>query len=278
VAGTAGEREAEAVSEAPAASRLDVADGALIGSVSKALRTLSLFSTDHPAWSLQDMRRALGLPKTMTYRLARTLEYEGFIALDEGSGTYHLGPSMIPFVSLVRSQAELTRIAKPYLEDLVEKTEESSLLAVEVYDEIVVVEQVSTPHFFKPANPALWLVVDNLGNACAKVFAAFRSESERDRILSRPQEKLTEATITDPDELRAELDRVRREGVAFDIEEQSRHVCAVVAPVLDHEGRPLAGIGIIAPSDRFQPEVRPRYAQLVREAAEELSRYYGHGG
>lgn len=262
--------------EANAASRLDVNDGVLIGSVSKALRALSLFTTDRPTWSLQDMRRTLGLPKTMTYRLARTLEYEGFIALDEETGTYHIGPSVIPCVSLVHSQTEMARIARPYLEDLVEKTEESALLALEISGAVVVVEQVCTPHFFKPANPELWLVVDNLANSCTKVFAAFKSQAERDRLLAKPQEKLTEATITAPKMLRAELDRVRREGVAFDLEEQNRGVCAVSAPVFGPDGRPLAAIGIIAPTERFVSEVRLEWAELAKEAGKSLSHYLGY--
>lgn len=214
----------------------------------------------------------------MTYRLARTLEYEGFIVLSQDTGLYHVGPSVVPCVSLIYSRAELTRIARPYLAELVEKTEESAVLALEIYDAIVVVDQVPTPHFFKPPHPPLWLVVDNLANACAKVMAAFKSQTERERLLARPYEKLTDATITDPEALRAELKKVRRDGVAFDLEEQNRGLCSVAAPVLAHDGSPLASIAIIAPSERFAPKVRPRYAQLTKEAGDSLSRYLGFTG
>jgi DNA-binding IclR family transcriptional regulator len=265
----------QAAGEAAAPSRFDVNDTVLVASVSKALRMLGLFSTERPAWSLQDMRRSLGLSKPMTYRLARTLEYEGFIALDEERGIYHIGPSIIPCASLIHSETELTRLAQPYLEELVKKTEESAVLALEMLGSVVVVELVATPHFFKPPHPALWIAVSSLANACARVIAAFKSEGEREKLVAQPQEKLTEATITDPEAIRAELEKVRREGIAFDIEEHTRGLCAVAAPVLASNGRPLAAIAIIAPCERFSPEIRPRYAELTKEAGEALSKYLG---
>jgi DNA-binding IclR family transcriptional regulator len=265
----------QAVGEAAAPSRFDVNDTVLIASVSKALRMLGLFNTERPAWSLQDMRRALGLSKPTTYRLARTLEYEGFIALDDERGIYHIGPSIIPCASLIHSQTELTRLAQPYLEELVEKTEESAVLALEMLDTVVVVDMVATPHFFKPPHPALWIAVDSLAHACARVIAAFKSEGEREKLIARPQEKLTQATVTDPEAIRAGLEKVRREGVAFDIEEHTRGLCAVAAPVLANNGRPLAAIAVIAPCERFSPEIGPRYAELTKEAGEALSTYLG---
>lgn len=253
----------------------DADDGVLVGVLSKALRLLSLFRSDYPEWTLTELRRELGLSKTTTYRIARTMEFEGFLVFDETRATYHLGPAMIPGMYLVNSYSEIVRLAKPYLEDLVEKTQETACVAVEKDGAVVVADQALTPRTFKPAMPT-GRVLDDIANANSKLFAAFSPQDVRARILAAPREPLTPNTIVDPAELAEELDRIAREGVAYDIEEQRPGVCGVSAPVRDQSGEMRAAITIVAPAERFDPDLMVKYAGLVREAADSLSNYLGY--
>ena len=98
---------------------------------------------------------------------------------------------------------------------------------------------------------AVGRVIGDTANAHGKMYAASMPDADREHLLSLPHERLTPRTITDPEELAAELRRVREEGVAFDIEERNLGTCAVAAPVRDQMGNVIGSIGVIVPTGRF---------------------------
>lgn len=248
-----------------------------VRALSRGLRILALFTLDDPEWSLSDLTRRTGLHKATTYRMTRTMEAEGFLVFDAHLGKYHLGPATIPLSFLASSQSELLRLARPYLEELAELTGETSNLAVEVEGSIVVVGQVLTSHPFKPTLP-LGRVLNDLANAHGKLFAAFKPEAERARILSLPQVKLTPKTVTDPVEIAAQLTQVATDGVAFDLEEHGLGIYAVAAPVRNQSGDVKATLSVVAPKERFGAQEKKKHAQAVKRVAASFSAYLGYPG
>ena len=246
-----------------------------VRALSRGLRVLALFTVDNPEWSLNELTRRTGLHKATTYRMTRTMEAEGFLVFDPSSGRYHLGPATIPLSFLASSQAELVRIARPYLEQLAELTGETANLAVEAEGSVVVIGQVLTSHPFKPTLP-LGRVMNDLANTHGKLFAAFKSQAERARIIASPQEKLTPNTVTDPDLIAEELVRVAAEGLAFDLEEHGLGICAVAAPVRDQSGGVKATLSVVAPKERFGPHEKKKHAEAVKRIAASFSEYLGY--
>jgi len=70
------------------------------------------------------------------------------------------------------------------------------------------------------------------------------SETELEQLLTAPMTRYTPKTITDPDKLRSDLQRIRKQGFAVEMGEHSASVHAVAAPVFDHDGRFLAALSI----------------------------------
>jgi DNA-binding IclR family transcriptional regulator len=109
-----------------------------------------------------------------------------------------------------------------------------------------------------------------------KVLLAFAEESDRDRVLAEPLTTFTEHTITDPAELRHELDAVRTRGYAQAIEELEEGLNAVAAPVRQADGRVIASLGVSGPAFRMHAVDVPRLGLLTAEAAQAVSRQLGH--
>jgi len=109
-------------------------------------------------------------------------------------------------------------------------------------------------------------------SALDKVMLAFSPPGalagflEADRLPA-----LTNRTITDPDALREELQRVHRRGYAFDREESRLLANCVAAPILDLEGFAVAGISISGPNSRFNPIKDKRVPQALMEAARQIA-------
>jgi IclR family acetate operon transcriptional repressor len=166
-------------------------------------------------------------------------------------------------------------IARPYLCELARETGESATLAVEVDGVAVSVDTMDTTRPFR-REVAQGRIIGDTANAHGKIFAAFKAEAERADIVAATHAQLTPKTITDPTALATALGRVRRDGVAFDIEERNLGTCAVAAPVRDQLGKVIAAIALVVPTGRFAPDERPHFAEAVKAAAASLSAFLGY--
>jgi IclR family acetate operon transcriptional repressor len=170
--------------------------------------------------------------------------------------------------------SDLVDLARPFLESLVEKTGESVTLAIEVDGIPVCVDIVNTSRPFK-RKTAPGRIIGDIASVQGKLFAAFKPEPERGKILSRVHPKLTPNTVTDPKLLALEFDRIRRDNVATDIEGLYVSTCAVGAPVRDQLGNVIASIAVVMPTGRFGPEEQQLCTDAVTSTALSLSAYLG---
>jgi DNA-binding IclR family transcriptional regulator len=243
----------------------------------KGLLLLGLFDMDHPDWSLRELRERSGFSKTTTLRLIKTLESLEYLACDPRTGRYHLGSSILKAVYVGLSHSELVRTARPFLQGLAEETTESVSLTVWTDRGPLLVDMVLTPRMFKPQ---IWLgmLLPGLGSANARIHVAFGSQSIRDGMLATPQATRTPLTTTDPERLRDELVKVRREGIAFERQEWDLSMGAVAAPVLGPDGSARAALAVVLPIERCGQAEILTYMVAVKQAARNLSRQLGYQG
>ena len=262
--------------QAAANGALDASGEAfVVRALAKGLAMLGLFDSVHREWTLDEMVTELKLPRMTGYRMARTLQSAGYLVTDPQSGRYRLGPALIASTYLSEGYSQLVAIARPYLESLVKETGESATLAVDVDRVAVCVDMVDSPRPHK-REVAVGRIIGDTANAHGKMYAASQPDAARERLLAMPHERLTPRTITEPDELAAELQRVRDEGVAFDIEERNLGTCAVAAPVRDQMGAVIGSIGVIVPTGRFGPDEREICVAAVKATAAALSGFLGY--
>ncbi|OFW67475.1 MAG: hypothetical protein A2Y74_02805, partial [Actinobacteria bacterium RBG_13_63_9] len=243
-----------AVSVTKAEQRAKSANGGdstfMVRALAKGLSILALFDAENREWTLDEIAERAGLPRMTAYRMIRTMESAWYLVRDPVNNRYHLGPALLSSVYLSEGYAELAAIVRPYLQELAEKTGEAATLAIEVDGVAVSVDMVDTPRPFR-REVAIGRIIGDTANANGKIFAAFKSAAEREGILARSRPQLTPNTITDPEALSRELERVAKEGVAFDIEERNIGTCAVAAPVRDQLGRVMAALSVVVPTGRF---------------------------
>ena len=232
----------------------------------KGLMILSLFDAEHPRWTLTSISEATSIPMPTALRLARTLEKSRYLRQDARTRSYELGSAIYKLGSVMLSHSELIPIAHPHLERLSRLTTESAGLAVWQRGEAHIIDIVLTPRPFKPANP-VGRIIPGLGSACGRVTVAFSPDDVLEAALAMDHPRLTEHTITDPVQLRGEIERIRREGVAFGIETNTIGVCTVAAPIFDSTGKVAASMAVVAPTERFGPvQMREYGAAALREA------------
>jgi DNA-binding IclR family transcriptional regulator len=245
-----------------------------VRALSRGLMVLGLFDADHPEWDLDGIVARTGIPRLSAQRTVRTMEEAGYLVFNEATNRYRLGPALVVTQYVSDSYSELVKVARPYLEELVEKTKESVILAVEVDGFPVGADMIKGP---RPSRRRLapGRIIDYNASSSGKIFAAFKPETERERIIRQVPQHSTPASIKDPETLAKELEQVRQEGVAYDIEERYVGTCGVAAPVYDQIGDLVASIAVVVPAGRFTPEARQFHTQAVKETAASLSAFLG---
>jgi DNA-binding IclR family transcriptional regulator len=108
--------------------------------------------------------------------------------------------------------------------------------------------------------------------AVGKIFLAHDDLGKSTDYIKRTGlPKFTENTLTDPGILTRELEKIRKQGYAFDNEEAEKGVSCIGAGIFNDEGQLVAGLSVSAPSDRLDKS----WAGQVRQAAEHISRSLG---
>ena len=255
--------------------REESGNGVLVQAVHRAMGIVRLFDSAHQEWTRSELARCSGLRRTTAFRLIKTLEAEGVLELSAESGKYSLGPTVFQLAYVWISEAALARIAEPHLGRLADATDESVGLTVWNGDGPLCIAHSPSRRPFRFLMYVGQMFTD-LANAHSKVLLAFGPEERRTRMLGDPLPQLTPFTITDPVHYADELRRVVREGVAHDIQEQQKGVCALAVPVRDFSQEVRASLSLVVSEMRYGPAEDRRYSQVLKQVAAALSYDLGY--
>jgi IclR family transcriptional regulator, pca regulon regulatory protein len=148
------------------------------------------------------------------------------------------------------SSLSLPEIAEPHLEDLVAVVHESSSVSVLDGGDIVYVARVPTKRIMTVAI-SVGTRFPAYATSMGRVLLAGLDQPELDaRLREAGLRPLTPSTLTDPSALRAELERVRRQGWAVVDQELEQGLRAVAAPIRDASGVVVAAVNVSAHAGR----------------------------
>jgi DNA-binding IclR family transcriptional regulator len=231
----------------------------------KTLRVLDLFTSARPSWSVTEVARELEMPTATAHRIVRALEARSYLAKD---GTrYRLGFAAIDLGRRATASVDLRSRLRGVLRELAAATQETALL--NVYDESrhgsLCVDRIETTHSLR-LTIEIGRVTPIHAGASAKALLAFLDQPTIEDVLAGELVGLAPGTITDPDDLRAELEEIRSRGWASSFEENNAGAWGVAAPILIGD-RAVASIGVAAPATRHSPAAARTLARLVCDAA-----------
>lgn len=210
-----------------------------------------------------ELAREVGTTKATVYNHLATLNREEVVVKDDGQ--YHLGLRFLDLAHHAQSRIEISSIVEPEIDKLARCSDELALFAVEEFGKTVCL------YYARGENSVQSDVY--VGNrlelhytAVGKAILAHVPEERRTALVEGDLTKRTGQTITDPAELRCELDEIREQGVAFNLEETIDGLVGVGAPIVLPDGSVAGGISVIGPETRISRD------QLEGELAEFVTR------
>ncbi len=239
------------------------------------MEILRLFSPQRTELGVLEAAELLQRPKSTASRWLKGMEEAGFLDRDVESGRYRLSLSLAALGELARQATSLQRVARPILEEMVERVGETTNLVILDGTAAVNVEVVRSSRPIQHVG-ILGRRLPLHATAAGKVLLTHASPETRERFLARSLPSFTPWTVTDRAQLTQELTEIEAAGVATAWRELEEDLVAASAPVRDHRGRVVAAVTTSAPLSRTSRAALDGLARQVREAALRVSQALGY--
>ena len=223
------------------------------------------------ACTVEELGRALKIPRSTAYRTLTALRDRQLVERDQRHARYTLGYGILRLARALLGRVPVREIALPTMRELAASVEETAVLTVRDGRCGVAVESIEASGPVRVA-PAPGERVPLHVGAPMKALLAFLPPEEIEAYLKRPLEKPTGRAIADPRKLRAHLAQIRQRGYAESWEEVYPGAVGVAVPIVGPDGVPVASLAIAGPVHRFTPDRVVTVAQKLMPAGKELSR------
>jgi DNA-binding IclR family transcriptional regulator len=245
-------------------------------SINKAFDILELLlNNPDTEFQLSDICEATGLNKSTANRITGILVKRGYVSQKEKRGKYTLSTRFLTSSKQIRQSKRIKEVANPYLLKLGRSVHESVALAVRDGIYAYIIDAVTSQNILT----TLVAVGSKLPLYCTsvgKLFMAHMSPPELEHYLSNIElQQFTAHTITDINILKASLETICKEGVAYDNEEQWNGIGSVAVEVPDGENNIIAAVSVVVPSIRLTREGTSEMLPHIKTCAEEISQAVG---
>jgi len=244
--------------------------------VDRALDIIALLAGSENAMPLSEILTKLAIPRQSLIRILNTLCDRGVVDRTGQRGFYRLGMKLLYFGDRLQDKIKLRSIGRPLMQELAEKTRKTVELSTLDRDQLVLIEQVEGTEGIRLYNRVGSAYPYFHAVAVGKIYLADMAPEKRHKVLTTiGLPPMTENTITDLDELEAEVTRIKENGYAFEDQELRKGVRRIVAPIYNH-GNHLAGcVGVAATIFSFEIDDKENLGRHVIETADQIS--YGMG-
>ncbi len=242
--------------------------------VKKAFQILKLVSNSERGLSISDLAKSLGISKGTVHGIAAILDELGVIARDPLTKRYELGLTLFELGRRAYSHIDLRETARPAMEDLMEKVQETVFLGTLNREHVTILDVVEPGQDFKITAP-VGTTIAFFTPATGKAFLSAMEEREAlEKIGSKGLPKYTDQSITDPEKYMHEVREARKNGYALDDEEYISGVRAVAALINGEKDRKAAiwVVGFKASLNKNKMEVLKRE---IGEAISDINRKIG---
>lgn len=213
--------------------------------------------------SVETLSKKLDIPSSTIYRLLQTLESKGFVER-YGRNKIGLGYNLLCLSRNFydRVDKELVLVAQPYMNKILEVSEETCILSVRsnLYSQCI--KSVSSKYVIRFVAEYNRLLKLNVG-ASSKAILAFEGE----RVLKLVEENLAEE---DRKKLRQELEFIRKVGYSITCSETDKSSVGIAVPVFNSHGRIYASLAIVGPDSRVTKDKWQKIIDILKESSIEI--------
>lgn len=242
-------------------------------SVSRALSLLTKLSEEQEGLSLTELARRAELAPSTTHRLLTTLQIYQFVRFEDRRWFIGVQSSNIG-ASYIRVR-DVCYTARSYLRLLMQKTGETSNLALFENDELIYQVQNEYPERkCISANPKAKVPLSC--SAVGKVCLAFMPRQEADHMIARAGlSRLTRKSHITANSLWRDLEDIRKRRFSIDNEERSDGLRCVGAPLFGPNAEVIGALSVGGPVTRLSDQKLTAFGQIAQRASQDITKATG---
>ncbi len=224
-----------------------------VQSVDRALVVLETLALHPKGLGVGDISEKTELHKSTAHRLLATLVDKGYVKQNK-QNNYQLTLKLFELGSKLVEELDVLEVARPYLNQILDAVNEVVHLVVLEDHAIVYVDKVEpdkTIRMHSRIGIRRALYCTAVGKA---ILSTMTDEEVEENWAQTDIKELTEYTITDLDEMKKELERIRAKGYATDEQENEIGVRCIAIPLLDYTQKAWGAISISGPVERMTDE------------------------
>lgn len=239
----------------------------LIASAAGTLELLEFIGSKGLPVQLTTVVEATGRPKGTVHRMLSTLVNTGFLVQDPQTSMYSMTLKLWRLGAAVLGRLDAVKVARPWLESLVEATDETVHLSLlDSSGGIVYISKVESPRSIR-VQTKMGQLSPAWCTSTGRSILAFNPAVAK-RVLAEPLETRTPKTVTNPQRILAILREVAAKGYTVTRAENHPEMGGIAAPIRDHTGAVNLSVGIALPVFRMSRElVESCIPHVVRTAA-----------
>jgi DNA-binding IclR family transcriptional regulator len=247
----------------------------IIQSVSHALDVLEEFQGDVDELGVTELSKKLKLHKNNVFRILATLQSRNYIEQNKANENYRLGLKCLHLGQTFIQQRGMLKQAKPILQELAEKTGETSYMSILRGSDVVYLDVVEPTTTVRVVS-RLGLHMPLHATAAGKALVAFESEEDLRKRLGEDLKQYTKNTIRNIEELFRNLESARSQGYATDLEEFEEGLRCIASPIRDYTRKVIGALSVSGPANRLTDErIQTTASAEVVRLAKDLSTRLG---
>jgi IclR family pca regulon transcriptional regulator len=221
----------------------------IVAGLEKGLAVIEAFDQDRPRLTISEVAERTGLTRAAARRYLLTLAHLGFVHQERKM--FALAPRVLRLAQSYMHSARLPRVVRPALTELAHTLREAS--AASVLDEADVICIAATSagrNVSATLQPGIRVPAYCTANGRVLVAALPAAQAEA-WLAQQTLRALTPTTITRPERLRAELQRVREQGYATVDQEMELGMRALSVPLANWRGDTVAAMNLTVHASRM---------------------------
>lgn len=216
--------------------------------VQKTIDILQYLSKNAKGATLTEISDDLNFPKTTVFDILKTLKANDFVHyINSKRKIYGIGSQCYAVGMTYLKSSNIFMIAQPYLIELADKYQKTTFISKRSGDMFTFTYKYESP-FAKVSTANTGDQKPLHSTSIGKCYLAFDVDAYN-LIDTIPMTRYTRYTITDREELKKQLEEIRKLGYSYEFRESQEHMACVAAPIYNYE-KSMAGT--ISMSGLFQ--------------------------
>lgn len=247
----------------------------LMGTTTKALELLGIFSPSRPEIGLSNFARLAGRDKATTHRMLTELTKTGFVEQARHSKLYRLGPAVLRLANIREQTFPVKKAAARHLENLVEAVQETAHITMLQGDTLTPVHNHHSQHHTTRVHIDPAEVLPLHATASGNAMLAFGPAGLLDKILTKPLAAKTPDTTINPDVLCQKVAGARSTGFGTSAGEFEVGVSSIAAPLFGENDLCAGAVAVACPSGRMTPELDAKIRSHLAITANAITQAWG---